>query len=191
MGLYEKLKLLKKCEADNDVRSYVINLLKPLFINIDEENVCGYIIELMNQKALEGWCWPTTESSIIFFNENDYIVRGTLLLEDTDSIKNFYKHSWICFEYKNKKYIFDPCLNLIVDKKLYDKVFDVKEKAISYSKVVREKLFLKILTGNIDKCNINDINDPMYKNYTDYEMTLSNGDIKRLVANYKRPSIKS
>ena len=188
MGLYEKLKILSEFDVDDEVKNYIINLLKPLFINIDEESIFGDVIELMKTRSLEGWCWPTTESSIIFFDENDYIIRGTLLLDDSCSVENKYKHSWICFNYKNNKYVFDPCLNLIVDKKIYDVMFDVKEKATSYAKVVREKLFLKILTGKTEEYSINDINNPMYKNYTDYEMTLQNGNIKKLVANYKKPT---
>lgn len=57
---------------------------------------------------LEGWCWQTTESAIIFLNDDDYIERGTLKF-DTETPG--YYHSWICFKFDDIEYVFDPCLN--------------------------------------------------------------------------------
>ncbi len=66
----------------------------------------GSIFELMHMIKLEGWCWQTTESAIIFLNDDDYIERGYLKLNEG---KRKYYHSWICFKFNNIEYIFDPC----------------------------------------------------------------------------------
>ena len=74
---HERFKLISQLDIDKDVFTYVKTRLKNLSIEIGGDYE-GNVIELMNKGLLEGWCWQTTESSIVFFNDDDCIERGNL-----------------------------------------------------------------------------------------------------------------
>ena len=61
----ERFKLIRELDIDKSVFKYVKTKLKNLSIEIGGDYE-GNIIELMNKGLLEGWCWQTTESSIVF-----------------------------------------------------------------------------------------------------------------------------
>lgn len=161
------------------------------------ENQRGNIFDLMNRKLLEGWCWQTTETSIVFLKENDYIERGYLKLNQYED----YYHSWICFRYKNEEYVFDPCLEILCRKEVYTSIFETDIKGIVEAKKVREFLIDSIhkskymrwkntgvyIERNISKVKIvgnGDVTAPMYGNNTEYEVEIDNRKTKRLVAYY-------
>lgn len=101
----------------------------------------GNILYLMKNEYLEGWCWETTASAICFFQDEDYIERGYLKLSEKE---NEYYHSWIIFKFEGEEYAFDPCLNILCKKEIYDKVFETKVVGGTTAKQVREYLIHEI-----------------------------------------------
>ena len=100
----------------------------------------------MQKGYLEGWCWQTTESAIIFLNDDDYIERGNLHFETN---KPKYFHSWICFKYENTEYVLDPCLNILCQKKDYDKIFTPEIKGKTSALRVKQELIKQINTPKV------------------------------------------
>lgn len=187
----------------------VYNYIKSLFDNLHIEIVGKYegnLIDLMNRGVLEGWCWQTTETAILFLTDESYIERGDLKF---DSNKLYY-HSWINFTYKGKEYIFDPCLQILCERKYYHKIFEVNIKGKVTAKEVKE-YFINYITNPPKKETNEEIENimhmlfgessertkgevvvhdeenpsaPMYRNGVGYKTKLENGKIKKLVAHY-------
>lgn len=204
------------------IRSYKANektfeYLKSHFNNLKIEVLGDYegnIMELMQKGLLKGWCWETTETAILFLNDNSYIQRGNLKFDEKETCY----HSWIVFSFDGEEYVFDPCLNLLCKKTIFDKVFEVEVKGQVSAKQVKDyfvdyitnppkreltkeekeiaeisdRVFTDIFGKNVldDKKNEiigpyqTDVNAPMYRNSVGYKTTLENGKIKQLVAHY-------
>ena len=122
MSNIEKLQILQ----------YLRNRFNNLSIEImskDQNN----LIDLMYSGKLNGWCWQTTNTAILFMENDSMIERGYLTLSKK---QNNYFHSWIAFKYNNEDYIFDPCLNIITSKDKYFNIFNVNKKGfVSQQKV--------------------------------------------------------
>ena len=202
----ERISLIKKAKVDEQVLGYLQIRLTDLQINV-LGMYKGKVLDLMSKGLLEGYCWETTESSIVFFKNDDYIERGILKLSPWT---REYWHSWICFNFNNKTWVFDPCLKIIADKSIYYHVFEiskvegsvtakaVKEDLISRIKNRKVKIYnngsflTKILLENVSNEQKNethiigndDVNSPMYRNNTGYTATIKNGEIIRLKAHY-------
>ena len=188
------------------VIKYLKDRLKYLDIEILTKQA-GNILNLMENGSLEGWCWETTESAIVFFKDDDYIERGDLLFTN----KKKYFHSWICFIYGGIEYVFDPCLNILCEKEIYHKVFEVDVQGRVSSKQVQEEMirqiqepkkddnseimkFTKYLEGLLgDNSRIKgevvchgkeDINHPLFRNGVGYKANIEGNKIKSLVAHY-------
>lgn len=216
-----------KIEKFKKIRSHKVNkkifeYLKSHFDNLKIEilgNYEGNIMDLMQKEELKGWCWQTTETAILFLNEDSYIQRGNLTFDE----KEIYYHSWIVFNFNRKEYVFDPCLNLLCRKNIFDKVFDVEVKGQVSAKEVKDffieyitnppkkkltkeeeerserlqKIFNSILgenTTNNKKEEImgpyqTDVNAPMYRNGVGYKATIENGKVKQLVAHYYKNNV--
>ena len=206
----ERFKILEENRADIEVYKYLKKKLENLTIEVcgDYE---GKVLDLMGRKGLEGWCWQTTESSIVFFEDSDYIKRGTLIFDKYSD----YWHSWINFKYKDREYTFDPCLDFLCDKKLYQETFETEVKGIVSADVVRDELINRILNPKPQRTNYSsnnqmvndfmkkyfsdslerykdeihisgndDVTSPMYRNNTGYKAEICDGKIKKLVAHY-------
>ena len=122
----------------------------------------------MSCRALEGWCWQTTESSIIFLNDNDYIERGNLIFERYKLLDKKYYHSWINFSYNDLEYTFDPCLNILCDKKIYQEVFETDIMGRVNANEVRDELINAILnpkSKKIDNSSSSKFIDKFMKKY--------------------------
>lgn len=196
----------------NKVSSEVQDYIKNIFYNLTIE-VCGdyngNILELMRFKKLEGWAWETTESAIVFFNDDDFIERGYLKFSEDKS----YYHAWICFQYQNEWYVFDPCLGLLCKKELFIKVFELQVIGRTTAKEVREELIYRInypkkkemseeekrmqdfifeLCPNGSKMQDRetiidgdeDVNSTMYRNHTGYIADIEEGQIRKLTAHF-------
>lgn len=109
----DRIKILRANKENIGVTAYLIHRFQNLKIEVLGEYE-GKIMELASKDLLLGYCWQTTESAIIFLNDDDYIERGNLYLEENDKLY----HSWICFKYKNRNYVFDPCLNILCKKNI-------------------------------------------------------------------------
>ena len=110
--------------------------------------------------------------------------------------------------------MFDPCLQILCKKEIYDKVFEVQIKGIVSARKVKDyflnyisnhptppKIFSSSESENFmknffgkealertkDEVVVHDKEDPnapMYRNGVGYKTTLENGKIKKLVAHY-------
>ncbi|MBR3523827.1 MAG: hypothetical protein IKN87_04035 [Bacilli bacterium] len=136
----QKKILFDSRNIDEKVYDYLDSILNNLYINIGGMDN-GTIMDLMIKEKLAGWCWQTTESAIVFFQDYDYIVRGELYLDD-DNPKYF--HSWIRFKFEGNEYIFDPCLNIVSTKDDYNKLFRPKIKGLASAKVVKQELIKQV-----------------------------------------------
>ena len=139
----ERFKILKDNRASIEVYKYLKERLDNLTIKVVKNE--GSVLELMKKHVLIGWCWQTTESTIVFLNDNDYIERGNLLFEDDELLIKIYYHSWINFQYRDMEYTFDPCLNILCAKKLYQEVFETEVRGMVSAKEVRDELINAIL----------------------------------------------
>lgn len=203
----QRFELISTFQAAEKVFDYIKSKLQNLTIEILGDYV-GNIMELMNEGLLEGWCWQTTESAIVFLEDDDYIERGNLKFEKNEN----YWHSWICFNFESKKYIFDPCLKILVESSIYYRIFEVTVAGKVTARQVREDFIYRI-KNNPEKKNYSkeietlmkdifgeyltkrkneiwvsgndDVNSPMYRNNTGYyNYIVENGQIKNLIAHY-------
>ena len=187
----------------------VYDYIKSFFDNLHIEIVGKYegnLMDLMEIGVLEGWCWQTTETASLFLPDTSYIERGDLKFTSN----KLYYHSWINFTYKGKQYIFDPCLQILCERKYYHQIFEVtikgqvtakrvKEYFINYisnpPKKERNEEFEKVfrtLFGELSERTKGEIvihdeenpSAPMYRNGVGYKTILDNGKIKKLVAHY-------
>lgn len=143
MNENERFKILKDNRANIEVYKYLKERLENLTIKVVKNE--GSVLELMKKHVLKGWCWQTTESTIVFLNDNDYIERGNLLFEEDKLLIKTYYHSWINFRYRDMEYTFDPCLNILCTKKLYQEVFETEVRGMVSAKEVRDELIDSIL----------------------------------------------
>lgn len=209
----EKFKILKSKRIDIKVVEYLTEKFNNLYIEILGKYK-GSLFELMHVDKLNGWCWQTTESAIVFLNDDDYIERGNLYF-DEDTPK--YYHSWICFNYNEIEYVLDPCLNFLCKKEDYSKIFEVDVKAKVSAKAVKEELvrqitipkednnskghkifesFMKQKLGDLyeeyrekkkNEITVNgpeDVNTPLYRNGAGYIAELEEGNIKKIKVHY-------
>lgn len=194
-----------------NVGGEIFESLKSRFDNLKIEIIGKYegnLIDLMKRGLLEGWCWQTTETAILFMDDDTYIERGDLKFH---KYKTYY-HSWLVFSYNNEEYVFDPCFEILCKKKYYDKIFEVELKGKVTGKQVKEyfinyinnppkrelyseevenfmkKFFsresLDRKNGEIVVHDEENPNAPMYRNNVGYKATIEDGKIKKLVAHY-------
>ncbi|MBR3254909.1 MAG: hypothetical protein IKF97_01585 [Clostridia bacterium] len=202
-SMQQRFNLIKKAKKNRRVLKYLKLQMKNLSIEIGG-GYQGNLFDLMNRGLLEGWCWQTTESAIVFLDDDAYIERGNLKFEIYEDIffhQTFckeYWHSWICFYLENTIWVFDPCLQIIVEKDIYYHIFEITEIAGKVTaKSVREELIYRIINYK-PKFNYvsdrqkkettingnNDVSSPMYRNSTGYTATFNNGSINTLIAHY-------
>lgn len=208
----ERFELIYSQKTKDSVYDYLNSRFENLKIEIygDYE---GQIMTLMKMGVLEGWCWETTETAILFLNDDDYIERGNLKFDDN----YLYYHSWIIFTYNNVEYVFDPCLAILCEKNIYDKVFEIEVKGKVTSKQVKNyfinyitnqpknqkdleeekasEYFRKWLRNNCQPESLDkteeviipedeNVNSPMYRNGVGYKTTLEDNKVKKLIAHY-------
>ena len=207
MREYEKFEYIHSLGVDKEVLEYLKERLTNLNINILGQRK-GHILELMAKGYLEGWCWQTTESAIIFLKDRDYIERGYLNLDES---KEPYYHSWICFNYNKKKYVLDACLNVLCDYDVYHDLFEIKKSGYVYAYQVKEELIRQVLNYKPkerkydmfksvfkDKYDeiMKDYKDevklhapedpftPLYRNNSGYKATIEDNKIRKLNVHY-------
>lgn len=209
----EKFKILHSKRIDPKVVEYLMNKLNHLHIEVLGKYE-GSLFELMPVGKLEGWCWQTTESAIVFLNDDDYIERGNLKFDERTPK---YYHSWICFKFNGTEYVLDPCFSFLCKKSDYAKIFEIDVKGKVSAKAVREELirqvtapkeednseshqafqtFMKSFMGASYDSYIEskkeevivygpeDVNTPLYRNGAGYKTEIENGMIKKLIVHY-------
>ena len=200
----DKLKVLGRIDVSKDILYY----LKDRLSNLDIEVLGKYngkIFDLISRGELEGWCWQTTESAIVFLNDDDYIERGYLNLSRRNSK---YYHSWICFKYENNEYVFDPCLGILCDTDSYHDILkanvigrvtarDVREELIrqvnSYDREQEKYDFITRLFGEeyyenrkneVVMSGPEDVNTPLYRNGAGYRTEIEDNKIRKMIVHY-------
>lgn len=138
----ERFKILRSKRIEPKVVEYLMEKLNNLYIEVLGKYK-GSLFELMKNEKLEGWCWQTTESAIVFLNDDYYIERGNLKFDERT--KEYY-HSWICFNFDNEEYVLDPCLNLLCKKSDYSKIFEVNVKGKVSAIEVKKELIKQVTT---------------------------------------------
>lgn len=199
--------MVQNQKIDKEVYQYVNRLLKNLYIEVSGFYK-GNIMNLMKKGNLQGWCFQTTESCILFFPNDASINRGTLILEK----KNPYQHSWIDFSYEDNQYVFDPCLNILCKKELYDNVFEVDITSSVSAQVIKQEFIMRmtnpiisekqrleeakrkllqnttvwtdVKTKEVKINGSDDIQAPFYRNDVGYQTTIEDGHVKSLSAHY-------
>ena len=144
----------------------------------------GSLFELMSVGELEGWCWQTTESAIVFLNDDDYIERGNLRFDERTPE---YYHSWICFKFEGTEYVLDPCLSLLCKKSDYLEIFEIDVKGKVSAKAVREELISQVTAPKKKEVIVHgpeDVNTPLYRNGAGYKTKIDKGKIKKLTVHY-------
>lgn len=203
----ERFQLIRTAVIPEKALYYLSEKLQNLEIEILGD-FSGNIIQLMNRGLLEGWCWETTESAIVFLEDTDFIERGNLKFQQ---YRNYW-HSWICFKFEDQEYAFDPCLQILIEKPIYYHIFEIDVKGKVTAKAVRDELIYRInhpkkktylsdeseqfmkkffekylsdrqktetyIGGN------DDVTSPMYRNHTGYNAVIENGVIKELLAHF-------
>ncbi len=203
LSIDSKAKKLAKFNIDNKVLNYLNNRFNNLDIEV-LNRYQGNLLNLMKEGHLEGWCWETTETAILFLEDNDYIERGYLTFGDLHSK---YYHSWICFNYNGIDYVLDPCLNILTKKSYYERIFNteiiaeinakaVKETFIDgvinyipkdYSNSYMPDFFKELCKAKRDEVHIkseNSIYESFYRNGSGYRAELENKKIKKLKVHY-------
>lgn len=209
----DRFKILRSKRIEPKVVEYLMEKLNNLYIEVLGDYK-GSLFELMPVGKLEGWCWQTTESAIVFLNDDDYIERGDLKFDETTPK---YYHSWMCFKYDDVEYVLDPCLNLLCKKDDYSKIFEVDVKGRVSAKDVKEELIRQITTpkkednsrahksferflkrqlgDSYEKYNEKkqnevivhgpeNVNTPLYRNGAGYKTEIENEKIKKLTVHY-------
>ena len=206
----KKFKLLNSV-TDVEVVKYLVEKLNSIKINILGKDE-GNIFDLMLKQKLEGWCWQTTETVILFLNDDDYIARGYLYLDK--KTPNYY-HSWICFKYNDKEYVFDPCLRILCSKRDYEELLsanvvghvtakevrtelihqleEAKKKSLvtkKQSKLLESLLgseyieYEKKHEGEVVLNGPEDVSTPFYRNGAGYQAEVENDRVRKLSVHY-------
>ena len=209
----EKFRILNSKRINPKVVEYLMERFRNLYIEVLGK--CkGSLFLLMYIEGLEGWCWQTTESAIVFLNDDDYIERGYLHLSEQQPR---YYHSWICFNYNGTEYVLDPSLNLLCKKSDYSRIFEAEVIGMVNAKAVKEELIRQvtapkkvdnseeaqmfnrvmrnIIGSSYDKIKEEkkdevivdgpeDVNTPLYRNGAGYKTEIENGVIKKLTVHY-------
>lgn len=179
----EKFKILRSKRIDTKVVEYLMSKLNHLHIEVLGEYE-GSLFELMSVGELEGWCWQTTESAIVFLNDDDYIERGNLRFDERTPE---YYHSWICFKFEGTEYVLDPCLSLLCKKSDYLEIFEIDVKGKVSAKAVREELISQVTAPKKKEVIVHgpeDVNTPLYRNGAGYKTKIDKGKIKKLTVHY-------
>lgn len=171
----EKYKILRSETIDPGLINYLKDKLQNLYFYFNNK-LRGNILSLMSDNELEGWCWQTTEAAILFFNDDDIIERGILYLDKKTPI---YEHTWICFNYQNNKFVFDPALNLLCKEQHYKKIFDVIIKSKVSSKEVKEELMKQLSESKSDN------KSQAYVSYENFLKDILKKDYESFIKNKK------
>ena len=202
LKLKNTIKISPIKSSEPSVLMYLKEKLKPLLIEVLGE-YSGGIFDIIETKGLRGWCWESTQTCSIFLNNDDYIERGDLYI---DQMNPEYYHSWICFKFNNKEYVFDPCLDCLCLKKLYYKRYQPQVKGCVKAIKVKEKFYYAIKNYKVDKESwifsmlneetknrlhqeiivktIEDVNEPFYRGNVGYRSELKDNKLEKLTAHY-------
>ena len=176
----DRIDYVNKYQVEREVINYLIKVFQNLEIKKTPSTETNLLM-LMKMKVLMGWCFETTETIVLLLDDSK-IERGRLYT----SRFSYYEHSWIVFNYKDKEYIFDPCLEFLCESNIYREAFETDVQATVTSQQVRD-YFMNYINYSKEEVIIKeqqDIKDPMYRNGVGYKAEIEDGKIKKLKAHY-------
>ena len=176
----ERIDYVNEHQVEREVLNYLIRTYQNLEIKKTPSRETNLLM-LMKMQVLMGWCWETTETAVVLLDDAR-IERGNLYT----SKFTCYEHSWIVFNYKDKEYVFDPCLEFLCESHIYKDAFETEVQASVPSQEVRDYLIDHIKYAH-DEVVIKEqynITDPMYRNGVGYKAEIEDGKIKKLKAHY-------
>ena len=184
-------------DANPELLEYLTEILKNVEIKLggcSEEKA----IDLINRNLLESWCWQSSETCALMFQDTDYVERGNLYFNDEKT--NEYFHSWISFEFDCKEYVLDPSLNFLCPKEKYFKTFNVELKGVvtvgelkqEFKKQIKNKQakiksiskFKSVENPHIVIDGVEDVFAPFFRSDIGCVATIENDEIKSITANY-------
>ncbi|MCX4364206.1 MAG: hypothetical protein OSJ70_00340 [Bacilli bacterium] len=136
-------KVITSKRASVDVEKFIFSHLENLEIEITNREAKKASL-LVYEEKMAGWCYETTEAMSVFF-EHAYLVRGYL-----NNHGRKYYHAWLEIFYDGELYVFDPALNILCPKKVYDTTFETYMKVSLSSNIIRESL-IEVLEGKTPK----------------------------------------
>jgi len=182
----DRITLIRTQDVDEEIYNYLSSKFDNLKIEIlgDSE---GKLIDLMKSGFLEQFSFETTETAVLFLDDEDVIERGNIRLSNNQ----LYFHSWIVFDYNGREYVFDPSINVVCLKTIYDIILETEVIGSITARDVRE-YFIKYYqsrqgTSSGDEVVMYDIDDPsaaMYRSGVGYTAKLENQRIRKLTAHY-------
>ena len=167
----EKFKILRSKRIDTKVVEYLMNKLSNLHIEVLGEYE-GSLFELMPVGKLEGWCWQTTESAIVFLNDDDYIERGNLRFDEKTPE---YYHSWICFKFND------------TEAPKEEDNLEAHQAFQSFMKSFMGESYDSYIESKKEEVTVHgpeDVNTPLYRNGAGYKTEIDNGRVKKLTVHY-------
>ena len=176
----QRVDYLNEHQVEREVLNYLIKIYQNLEIKKPPSRETNLLM-LMKMHSLMGWCWETTETAVLLLDdariERGHLYTGRYV---------YYEHSWIVFNYKDKEYVFDPCLEFLCESNIYKEVFEADILATVTSEEVRN-YFIDYIKYNPEEVVIpeqHNIADPMFRNGVGYKAEIENGKIKKLKAHY-------
>ncbi len=179
-NLEERVDYIKKC---NKISPKVIEYVRSLFDNLIIQ-IAGVdatdLFSLMERGDLQHFPFETTETLSVFFEDEDYVVRGDIKV---GTYKDVF-HSWICFIFEGEEYVLDPSLNVLAKKDLYEDTFEVTISNKMRAIVIKHALVEILLHPNKSRGEGNR-NAPFYENKFKYEGSIEDQKIKELTVHYE------
>ena len=146
-------------------------------------------MQMCQSGKLEGWCWQSTTFLSVFF-DHSIVSRGKSKLYSY-SLGGYF-HSWIEILYKNKEYVFDPALCLLISKKDYYSKFVVELKAQIEAEAIMKALSDCInnkkesphLSDSVYVSGTCDVADPLFRVNSEVSLEKKGEKIKKLNARF-------
>lgn len=179
MNLPERVNSIKDFIINPKVIAYVEGLFQELTIHIAGVDATD-LFTLMRSGELYRYAFETTETISVFFDDEDYLVRGDIKI---GTYKEMF-HSWLCFTFDGIEYVIDPSLNILCRKDIYEEIFEttINTKVMAIS--VKKKLVDLMLSSRKNK-EVDKLSSPLYDNSFRYEGTIIDKKIKSLSVHYE------
>ncbi len=173
---------LRNYNVNTIIREYIYYLIRNVFIETDDckENKCR---KMINDGSLNGCCWQTNTFLAPFMNYSSFVCRGIISFYPGDK----FEHSWLEISILNDVYVFDPCLNFLCHKDVYEQTLESKIYSKISSMIVREELIKLFENTNNDSIYIegtNDFNDVFFRTDSNVYIKRRNNRIILLKAKF-------
>lgn len=179
----KRFALLKQNESNIFIRNYVDYLIKNVSIKLPCREY-ERVSKLSKNGSLLGWCFQTSVFLAPFLGSDCFVCRGNIYFHKKQY--GGYYHSWLEFKIRDINYVYDPCLNYLGLKEIYDCILSTEVyKKISSTDI--EKYLVDVLSNSNNDILINykdDIDEIFYRTDASLSGVVRNGKIKSLLPKY-------